>query len=63
MPEFERNINRRNYCTKMNHVRKFTKDTHVIREDTNNQMQEIYFLTDCKRVRDKRPLAILLDTE
>jgi len=49
MPQFERKIKRRNYCTKMNHVRKFAEDISFIREDTNSQMQEIYFPRDCKR--------------
>lgn len=49
MPQFERKIKRRYYCTKINHVRKISEDISLIREHTNNQMQEIYFPTDWKR--------------
>lgn len=33
----------------MNNVRKFTEYISLITEDTNNQLQGIYFATDCKR--------------
>lgn len=49
MPQFERKIKRRYYCTKKNHVRKNSEDISLIREHTNNQMQEIYFPIDWKR--------------
>lgn len=35
--------------TNKNHVRKLTEYSSLIAEDTNNQMQEIHFATDCKR--------------
>lgn len=49
MSQFEGKTRRKNYCTNKNHVRKFTECISLIGEDTNNQMQEIYFATDCKR--------------
>lgn len=48
-PNLKGKSKEKNYCTNKNHVRTFTEYVSVIREDTNNQMQEIYFATDCKR--------------